>query len=128
MAFNLFSLVRNPDQKTPDLPHTEIPVIDFETSFKDWSDTELRTFPPEYNGRFEFATGFNDSWIALNEESAAQGVGVMRFSYKKSNWDICGNSISGSAELCEDGNSGSGGFRSSMRGCFGILLMVFMWV
>jgi hypothetical protein len=101
-AFNIFSLVRTPDQALDEW-NTEPPVQDFDTGFDGKSDTELRKFLQERLDEHTDTqtTSISDSWLAvLDNKSPSQNTVVLHYAYEKSSWGS--GSIPGPAEFSDD--------------------------
>ena len=102
-AFNIFSLVRTPNQETLDEWQTQTPVQEFDTGFEGKSDAELRRFFQECLDKHTDTqtTSISDSWLAvLDDKSPSQGTVVMHYTYDKSSWGP--NPIPGPAEVSDD--------------------------
>ncbi|KAE8168599.1 hypothetical protein BDV40DRAFT_251139 [Aspergillus tamarii] len=102
-AFNIFSLVRTPNQEALDEWNTQPPVQDFDTGFEGKSDAELRKF---FQDRLDKhtdtqTTSISDSWLAvLDDQSSSQNAVALHYTYDKSSWGP--NPIPGPAEVFDD--------------------------
>lgn len=88
-AANIFSLVRDPPQKTLDEWQSDPPILYFTTGFEGASDDEIRCYT---RNRLEDLTNchsisLSTRWVAvLDEWSPTQDTVVMHYNMQKSSW------------------------------------------
>ena len=90
LASNIFSLVRDPDQSTLDNPNSNPPIEDFQTGFKEYSDTDLRQYAKQRTTdlRRQRNHSLVAEWIAvLDQRSVEEGNVVMHHFMEKSAWE-----------------------------------------
>lgn len=88
LAYNIFSLVRTPDQPDIDKTNTSPPVEDFTTGFLGKSDAELRLFPRMRLPQMEHGQNINKGWVGiLDKKSMSTQTVVLHYSYPKHLWD-----------------------------------------